>query len=149
MWLPDPASMAVTALWIVMLSIGLSLVTTLLGLYSLVTGEDHWPRVIRPLRRRVPATPDDRRTNAVTMVLRGTGVMLLSLAVAMNALALLDPALDEPGKTFQFLLGLLAVVTGLASIGGAHLLGLGVRYRVGSGSAAEQSGLPLNPRDVP
>ena len=144
MWLPDPASMAVTALWILTLSIGLSLATAFLGLYSLVTGEDHWPRVIRPLRRRAQATAEDRRIHAVTMVLRGSGVTLLSLAVAMNALALLDRGMDEPGKTFQFLLGLLAVVTGLASIGGAHLLGLRVRYLVADGSGVEHPGLPLD-----
>ena len=55
MLLPDPGLPLTVTLVVAVVASTAGLLSVLLGLFSMVTGRDHWPGPLRRMRRRTPA----------------------------------------------------------------------------------------------
>lgn len=99
MLLPDLPTMQTYTLWLAVVASLLCLVSVILGLYSALTGKDHWPTQMSRLRRRVPASDEGRRRHGVSMMLNGGALLLVLFGVSMNALGAGDHSLGEPLNT--------------------------------------------------
>jgi hypothetical protein len=143
MWLPDPAAMAVFTLWIALVGAALNFVNVGLGLFAVVTGKDLWPKLMRRLRRRVPASPEDCRLQGAAQMLSGGAIMVMLLGLTMNTLVFQQHAGPaEPGNTLRFLVTLVAFGASLAGIVGGYSLSLRVRYLDTKVAAKQDPGLP-------
>ena len=114
---------------------GLGLANILGGLFSFVTGRDYWPSSLRRLRRRAPASPEDRRTYGLSLMLNGAAVMMVLLGVGMNIVASQARTVGEPENTLRFLLMLIGIGASLACIAGSYWLSRSVRYVYGNTAA--------------
>jgi hypothetical protein len=120
--------MALFALGLLAVAALLNVSSAFLGLYSLISGKDHWPRALRFLRKRVPATENDHRTQGAALLLNGAGVMLIVMGGSMNVQSMLGRISGEPVNTIQFGLTLAALSVAMGCIIGAYVIRLRVQY---------------------
>jgi len=135
MVLPDTGSLEAWALWMVVVAATLGLGSVLLGLFSALTGKDHWPKALWRLRRRVPASEEDRRAHGVALMLNGAAIMIL-MGVSMTALTA-GVRVGEPWKALRFLLTLIGLGASIACVIGANGLFRRVQYLHGQASTPE------------
>ncbi len=139
MELPDQGLQTATLILAAVVS-AVGLLTVLLGLFSLVTGRDHWPVPMRRLRRRTPASEEDFRVHGTYMMLNGGAMLLILLGVTMNALSI-GSRVGEPANTLRFVILLIAIATSLACVVGAYTLGLRIHYVSSRTTTGDRAGL--------
>ena len=123
----DVGAMQTAALALALTASVIALASMVLGLYSALTGKDHWPQQAGRIRGRVPASAEDQRAHGLSMVLNGCGALLILLAVTLTTVSIGSRA-GEPMNTMQFLIDLIALIAALASVIGAHSFGSRVKY---------------------
>lgn len=116
------------AVWVSLAAAVAGLVNLGLGLYSIVTGRDHWPKQLRNLRRRVPASPEDQRRHSMTLVLNGAAVLIIVMGVSINTFGAHDHSQGEPLITLRFVLSLFGLAGAMACVVAAYAIGHDVRY---------------------
>jgi hypothetical protein len=127
----------------------LSLASLILGLFSL-TGRDCLPRRVRRLLRRIPASAADFRLRGVSLVLNGSGVLVLASLVARNTLVGPPSGFTgyAPASDVAFERGAMFITDGLLAIaaiaifGVAYAVGVRVRYLSTRASRGTEPGLP-------
>ena len=133
----DPGSLQAWTLWAAVVAATLGFVSVVLGLFSALTGKDHWPKAIRRLRRRVPASEEDRRLLGVALMLNGAAMLIAIIGISMTALTAGDRVV-EPLNTLRFLLTLIGLGASVVCVFGAYGLLRRIRYTYGEASASEQ-----------
>jgi hypothetical protein len=133
----DPGSLQALTLWTAVVAAALGLVTVLLGLFSALTGKDHWPRAMWRLRGRMPASEEDRRMNGVALMLNGAAMLVIVIGFSTTALTA-EIRVGEPLNTLRFLLTLIGLGASMACIFGAYGLARRVRYTYGDASTQER-----------
>lgn len=126
--LPDPATLQVAAAWVSLAAAVAGLVNLGLGLYSILTGRDHWPKQLRSLRRRVPASPEDQRRQAMTLVLNGAAVLIIVMGLSINTFGAHDHSQGEPLITLRFVVSLIGLAGAMACIIAAYAIGHDIQY---------------------
>jgi amino acid transporter len=127
MWLPDP-TLQLTAAWVGLAAAVGGLVNLTAGLFSVLSGRDHWPQRLRHFRRRTPASQDDQRRHGLTLVLNGAAVLIIIMGISINIFGVRDHSQGEPLNTLRFLLTLIGIAGSIACVIGAYSLSLTVRY---------------------
>jgi len=135
MWLPDVATLQLTAAWVGLAAAVGGLMNLTAGLFSVLTGRDHWPKRLRRLRRRTPASQEDWRRHGMALVLNGAAVLIIIMGASIYTFAVRDQSLGEPLKALRFLLSLIGIAGSIACLIGAYRLSLAVRYTEGRVSA--------------
>jgi hypothetical protein len=126
--LPDPATLQLAAAWVGLVAALGGLVNLGLGLFSLLTGHDRWPKRLLSLRRRVPASQEDMRKHAMTLVLNGAAVLIIVMGVSINTFGARDHSQGEPLITLRFVLSLIGMAGAIACVIGAYSISLTVKY---------------------
>jgi hypothetical protein len=135
----DPGSLQALTLWTAVVAATLGLVSVLLGVFSALTGKDHWPKAMWRLRRRMPASEEDRRMQGIALMLNGAAMLIILMGVSMTALSA-EGRVGEPLNTLRFVLTLIGLGASIACVIGAYGLLRRVRYTYGEAS------VPLGPR---
>ena len=140
--IPDLTWMQDTALSVAALAAVLGLANVLLGLFSVITGKDHFPKGVRLWRlyARVPASTEDFRTHGMGLMLNGTAVVLMELGLTAN-IAGAHGLRGFPGDALFLITGL-AFLTSLACLAGSFSLGVRTRYVSTRASTDARSGAP-------
>jgi uncharacterized membrane protein YidH (DUF202 family) len=92
----------------------------LVGLFTVVTGRDHWPQQLQRFRRRKPASQDDLRRQAMGLVLDGAAVLIIIMGVSINIFGAQDHNQGEPLITLRFVLSLIGLVGAMACVISAY-----------------------------
>jgi uncharacterized iron-regulated membrane protein len=124
----DLANLQLAAAWVSLAAAVGGLVNLGLGLFSILTGRDHWPNRLRSLRRRVPASPEDLRRHAMTLVLNGAAVLIIIMGVSINIFGARDHSQGEPLNSLRFVLSLVGLTGAMACVIGAYSVSLTVKY---------------------
>jgi len=126
--LPDIASLQLAAVWTSVAAgvVGLASMTT--GLFSVLTGRDHWPHILRRLRRRIPASKEDQRRNGLSLALNGAAVLLVVMGTSINNFTIGDHSIGEPLSTLRFVLTLIGLSGAFGCVIGAYTVSLTVKY---------------------
>ena len=125
--MPDLGTMQTIALSLALVGSGLAFLNITVGLYSAMTGADHWPQRLRRIRRRTPATADDHRVHGLGMLLGGCAVLMVLIGVTLNTLAIGD-RVGEPEKTMRFVISVIVFAASLACMIGANGFSSRVKY---------------------
>jgi len=140
MLIPDVTWMQDTALSIASLAAVLGLASVLLGLFSIITGKDHFPKRVRRLLWKVPASADDHRMHGMMLMLNGAAVMLVELGVTANIVGMYGHR--SASADAVFFITMVAILTSLACTAGSYTLSLRVRYVSTRTSTDTQPGIP-------
>jgi hypothetical protein len=140
MLLPDLSWMQDTALSIASLGAVLALASVLMGLFSVISGVDHFPGRIRRLLWKVPASPDDHRMQGIVLMLNGAAVMLVELGMTASIVGINNHR-SFPADAV-FFVTIVAFLTSLACTAGSYTLSLRVRYVSARTSTDAQPGIP-------
>jgi hypothetical protein len=116
MVLPDVATLQLSAAWIGLVAAVGGLVNLLLGLFSVLTGRDHWPQQLRRFRRRKPASQEDLHRQAISLVLDGAAVLIIIMGVSINIFGVQDHSQGEPLITLRFVLSLIGLAGAMACV---------------------------------
>jgi hypothetical protein len=141
MWLPDVTLQLIAASVGLVAAVG-GLVNLTAGLFSVLTGRDHWPKRLRRLRRRTPASQEDRRRHGMALVLNGAAVLIIIMGVSINTFGVRDQSLGEPLKIIRFLISLVGIAGSMGCLIGAYRLSLTVRCTDGRVSAGQPPAEP-------
>ena len=133
--------MQAITLWLVCAVTVVGCVTAALGLFSTLTGRDALPQSIRRRMQRIPASPEDFRTNGVGLMLNGAALELLAAYVVINVVVRLamfpagfiaysasDSSTNFPSVTI-LLVSTVAVAVAAALFIAARLVTARVTYR--------------------
>jgi hypothetical protein len=124
----DTATLQLAAVWVSVLAGLLGLVSVSAGLFSVVTGRDHWPVPLRRLRRRIPASPEDQRRNGMALVLNSAGVLIIVMGISIDNFSLHDHSIGEPLNTLRFVITLLGMAGAIACVICAFSVSLTIKY---------------------
>jgi uncharacterized protein YjeT (DUF2065 family) len=126
--LPDIASIQVAAVWTSFAAgvVGLAFMTV--GLFSVLTGRDHWPQFLRRLRRRIPSSEEDLRRNGLSLVLNGAAVLIVVMGTSINNFSIGDHTIGEPLNSLRFVLTLIGLAGALGCVIGSYAVRLTVKY---------------------
>jgi hypothetical protein len=126
--LPDIASLQLAAVWTSVAGgvVGLASMTT--GLFSVLTGRDHWPHILRRVRRRIPASEEDQRRNGLSLALNGAAVLIVVMGTSINNFSIGDHSIGEPLGTLRFVLTLIGLSGALGCVIGSYAVSLTVKY---------------------
>jgi hypothetical protein len=126
--LPDSATLQLATAWVSIAAglVGLAAITA--GLFSVLTGRDHWPRVLARSRRRIPATQDDQRRNGMSLALNAAAVLITVMGISISNFSIGDHTIGEPLSTLRFVLMFLGLAGALGCVIGAYSVGLTVKY---------------------
>jgi hypothetical protein len=136
---PDLTWLQDTALTVVSVAATVSLVSVMLGLFSVITGKDHLPWRIRRLLRRVPASAEDHRLHGMGLMLNGAALMLVMLGVAAGAAG---RHLGGFPSEAQFFVTIIAFLGSMALLAGAYTVSVRVRIVSTRASTDAHTGLP-------
>jgi hypothetical protein len=125
---PDDATLQLVAAWVTVGAALVGLENLFLGLSSVLTGRDYWPRVLRRLRPRVPASPEDQRRYGMGLLLNGAAMMIILMGIAINIFGARDHSLGEPLNTLRFVLTLIGFAAVMVLITASYRISLKVRY---------------------
>ena len=123
----DLGAMQTLTLWLILIGSGFAFLSVAAGVYSAMTGKDHWPQPFRRFRRRTPATDGDRRLHGFGMALQGCAVLLILSGITLNTLAIGD-RVGEPQSTIRFVITVIMFVASLAGMIGAYVSTSRVNY---------------------
>ncbi len=124
MLLPDAAIMQTITAWVSVVAAVGGLLGLLMGLFSVVSGRDHWPKQIGRIRRRMPASQEDQRRHGMTLVLNGAAALIIIMGISINTVGVRDHSLGEPLNTLRFVLTLIGLAGAVACTVGAYSLSL-------------------------
>jgi hypothetical protein len=130
--LVDTATLQLAAVWLSVLAGLLGLASVSAGLFSVVTGKDHWPALLRRVRRRIPASVEDQRRNGMALVLNSAGVLIIVMGISIDNFSLHDHSIGEPLNTLRFVITLLGMAGAIACVIGAYSVSLTVKYIYGN-----------------
>jgi hypothetical protein len=124
----DITSLQLAAVWTSVVAglVGLAAMTT--GLFSVLTGRDHWPPFLLRLRRRTPASEEDQRRNGMSLALNGAAVLIIIMGTSINNFTIGDHSIGEPLGTLRFVLTLIGLVGALGCVIGAYVVSITVKY---------------------
>ena len=125
---PDDATLQLVAAWVTIGGSLVGLANLFLGLSSVLTGMDYWPNVLRRLRPRAPASPEDQRRYGMSLLLTGAAMMIILMRVAINIFGARDHGLGEPLNTLRFVLTLIGFAAAMVFITASYRISLTVRY---------------------
>jgi hypothetical protein len=130
--LPDSATLQLAAVWtgVVVGVVGLAAMAA--GLFSLLSGRDHWPHVLRRLRRRIPASEEDQRRNGTSLALNAAAMLIVVMGTSINEFTIGDYSIREPMTTLRFVLALIGLAGALGCVIGAYTVSLTVKYSHGN-----------------
>jgi amino acid transporter len=128
MVLPDPATLQLAAAWVALVAAAGGLVNLLLGLFTVATGRDHWPKQLQRFRRRKPASQEDLRRHAMSLVLNGAAVLIIIMSVSINTFGARDHSQGEPLITLRFVLTLVGMAGAMACVISAYAISRNVTY---------------------
>ena len=140
MLIPDLTWMQDAALSMGSVAAVLSLTILLMGLYSVITGKDHFPRRLRRLLWKVPASPDDQRTHGLYLMLNGAAILLMELCVTAGIYG--SHSVRGFPADVMFFITLLGFCAAFALTVGAYVVGLRTRYVSSRASADSHPGIP-------
>jgi hypothetical protein len=126
--LPDPATLEQYAAWISVVAAAGGLGNVLMGLGSILTGKDYWPRQLRRLRPRTPASTEDQRRYGMSVLLNGAAVLIIIMSISLNIFGARDHSQGEPLNTLRFVISLIGLAGAMVCVGGAYRYGLKVNY---------------------
>jgi hypothetical protein len=126
--LPDIATLQLAAVWTSVAAGLVGLVAMTTGLFSLLSGRDHWPHVLRRLRRRIPASEEDQRRNGLSLALNGAAVLIVVMGTSINDFSIGDHSIGEPLNTLRFVLTLIGLAGVFGCVIGAYTVSLTVKY---------------------
>lgn len=126
--LPDTATLQLAAVCVSVAAGVLGLANIATGLLSVLTGRDHWPYIFLRLRRRIPATEEDRRRNGMSTALQGAAVLIIVMGISIDNFSIGDHSIGEPLNTLRFVLVLIGLAGALGCVIGAYAVSLKVKY---------------------
>jgi hypothetical protein len=126
--LPEIASIQVAAVWTSVVAgvVGLAFMTV--GLFSVLTGRDHWPQFLQRLRRRIPSSEEDRRRSGLSLALNGAAVLIVVMGTSINDFSIGDHTIGEPLNSLRFVLTLIGLAGALGCVIGSYAVSLTVKY---------------------
>jgi hypothetical protein len=130
--LPDIATLQLTAVWLSVAAGVLGLASMATGLFSVLTGRDHWPHILRRLRRRIPASEEDQRRNGMSLALNGAAVLIIVMGTSIENFSIRDHTIGEPLGTLRFVLTLIGLAGAMGCVIGAYVVSLTVKYTYGN-----------------
>jgi hypothetical protein len=133
--LPDIATIQLAAVWtgVVVGVVGLAAMTA--GVFSVVSGRDHWPHILRRLRRRVPASEEDQRRNGMSLALNAAAMIIVVMGTSIGNFTIGDRTIGEPLATLRFVLTLIGLAGALGCVIGSYTISLTIKYTYGKLSA--------------
>jgi hypothetical protein len=140
--LPDVATLQLVAVWTSVAAGVVGLAAMAAGLFSVLSGRDHWPHVLRRLRRRIPASVEDQRRNGMSLALTGAAALIVAIGTSINDFTIGDRTIGEPLGTLRFVLTLIGLCGAFGCVIGAYSISLTVKYTHGNFSAEAP---PANP----
>lgn len=126
--LPDPATLELYAAWFSVVAAAGGLANVLMGLGSILTGKDYWPRQLRRLRPLTPASPEDQRRYGMAVLLNGAAVLIIIMSLSLNIFSARDHSQGEPLNTLRFVISVIGFAGAMVAVGGAYRFGLTVKY---------------------
>lgn len=126
--LPDPATLELYAAWVSVVAAAGGLANVLMGLGSILTGKDYWPRQLRRLRPLTPASPEDQRRYGMAVLLNGAAVLIIIMSLSLNIFSARDHSQGEPLNTLRFVISVIGFAGAMVCVGGAYRFGLTVKY---------------------
>ena len=132
----EPNSLLIAGIWVALVAALAGLASLLIGLFSFVTGKDHWPAALRGIRRRVPATPEDHRLNGLALMLNAAAMMPILLGIGLvdvGSQVRFGLGLE---KDLLFLLQVIGLGASLALVAAAYRTSRSVQYVYGEPSTA-------------
>jgi hypothetical protein len=128
----DNGALQLAAVWVSVVAglVGVASVSS--GLYSVMTGRDHWPGLLRRLRRRIPASVEDQRRNGMALLLNGTAVMIIIMGISIYNFSVHDHSFGEPLNTLRFVMTLIGMAGAIGGVIGAYSVSLTVKYNYGN-----------------
>ncbi|HEV3461924.1 MAG TPA: hypothetical protein VG413_07770 [Candidatus Dormibacteraeota bacterium] len=126
--LPDIASLQLAAVWTSVVAgvVGLAAMAT--GLFSVLTGRDHWPHALLRLRRRTPASEEDQRRNGLSLALNGAAALIVVMGTSINNFTIGDHTIGEPLGTLRFVLTVIGLAGALGCVVGSYAVSVTVKY---------------------
>ena len=124
----DDAALQLAAAWLTVGAALVGLMSLSLGLSSVLTGRDYWPRQLRRLRPKKPASPEDQRRYGISLLLTGAAILIILMGTGINIFGARDHSQGEPLNTLRFVLSLIGFAAALIFITAAYGIGLTVRY---------------------
>jgi hypothetical protein len=125
---PDDAALQLAAAWVTVGAALVALMSLSLGLSSVLTGRDYWPRLLKRLRPRKPASPEDQRRYGISLLLTGAAILIILMGSGINIFGARDHSQGEPLNTLRFVLSLIGFAAALVFITASYRIGLMVRY---------------------
>jgi hypothetical protein len=132
MYLPDTATLQLAAVWVSVVAGLVGVASLSVGLFSVMTGRDHWPSPLRRLRRRIPASVEDQRRNGMALLLNGAAVMIIVMGISIDNFSIHDHTIGEPLNTLRFVMTLIGMAGAIACVIGAYSVSLTVKYNYGN-----------------
>jgi hypothetical protein len=124
----DIGTLQLAAVWVSVLAGLVGVATLSVGLFSVVTGRDHWPSLLRRLRRRIPASVEDQRRNGMALLLNGAAVMIIIMGISIQNFSVRDHTIGEPLNTLRFALTLIGMAGAIACVIGSYSQSLTIKY---------------------
>jgi hypothetical protein len=128
----DTGALQLAAVWVSVVAGLAGLAGVSAGLFSVLTGRDHWPGLLRRLRRRIPASVEDQRRNGMALLLNGTAVMIIIMGISIDNFSVHDHSLGEPLNTLRFVMTLIGMAGAIGGVIGAYSVSLTVKYNYGN-----------------
>jgi uncharacterized iron-regulated membrane protein len=126
--LMDPAALQQVAAWMSVVAALGGLVNLSLGLSSVLTGRDLWPKRLNRFRWRRPASQEDARRHGMTLVLNGAAILIIILGASLNIFGARDHSQGEPLNTLRFIISLIGFAGAIACVAAGYGISLTVRY---------------------
>lgn len=128
----DTAALQLAAVWVSVLAGLLGVAGVSVGLFSVLTGRDHWPTLLRRLRRRIPASVEDQRRNGMALVLNGAAALIIVMGISIDNFSVNDRTMGEPLNTLRFVMTLIGMAGAIACVIGAYSVSLTIKYNYGN-----------------
>jgi hypothetical protein len=124
----DIATLQLTAVWLSVAAGLFGLASIATGLFSVLTGRDPWPHLLRRLRRRTPASEEDQRRIGMSLALNGAAILVIVMGISINNFSIGDHSIGEPLNTLRFVLTFIGLSGALGCVIGSYLISVTVKY---------------------
>jgi hypothetical protein len=124
----DDAALQLAAAWLTVGAALVGLMSLFLGVSSVLTGRDYWPKQLRWLRPRRPASPEDQRRYGTGLLLTGAAILIILMGSGINIFGARDHSQGEPLNTLRFVLSLIGFAAALIFITASYRISLTVKY---------------------
>jgi hypothetical protein len=128
----DTGALQQAAVWVSVVAGLTGLASVSAGLFSVLTGRDHCPGLLRRLQRRIPASVEDQRRNGMALLLNGTAVMIIIMGISIYNFSVHDHSLGEPLNILRLVMTLIGMAGAIGGVIGAYSVSLTVKYNYGN-----------------